>query len=294
MKQESFKINLYNYNVYFWGDKKNPPLYFLHGWMDSGANFHYVAEVLKEKFFVIAPDLRGHGRTDNIKDPLGNRFYDYVADFYELHQLFHSGQPIDLVGHSMGGNIGLLYSGTFPELVNNFVNIEGLGIPNNRFDEGPDKMRRWIEQERNPELIKYPSVDLLRKNLQKKSPYMTDEVLNWVVQHLGETSGSDRSYTLRADPKLRHVHPHIYQWEIIQPFLQKIKASFYFIYGEETFQRQKDSLPLSFKEQWDKRIQELPEQSIIKTIPLCGHMVHYEKPIQLAEIINEFLGVKNA
>jgi pimeloyl-ACP methyl ester carboxylesterase len=36
---------------------------------------------------------------------------------------------VDLVGHSMGGNIAMLYAGVRPARIRRLVNLEGFGMP---------------------------------------------------------------------------------------------------------------------------------------------------------------------
>ena len=38
-------------------------------------------------------------------------------------------QPIDLLGHSMGGNVVMLYAGLRPARIRKLVNLEGFGMP---------------------------------------------------------------------------------------------------------------------------------------------------------------------
>jgi pimeloyl-ACP methyl ester carboxylesterase len=38
-------------------------------------------------------------------------------------------RPVNLVGHSMGGNVAMLYAGVRPERVRRLINLEGFGLP---------------------------------------------------------------------------------------------------------------------------------------------------------------------
>ena len=44
-----------------WGTVGKPPLLLLHGGRDHCRNWDWVAQVFRQDWHVIAPDLRGHG-----------------------------------------------------------------------------------------------------------------------------------------------------------------------------------------------------------------------------------------
>ena len=94
MKQEFLEINGLKFSVWTWGNPKSPPLFFIHGFADSGKNFQWVAEELKDQYFCIAPDLRGHGSSERSKSPLGYFFYEYVADIHQIFNHYSPNKPV--------------------------------------------------------------------------------------------------------------------------------------------------------------------------------------------------------
>ena len=95
-----------SYHVREWGTPRTGvlPLFMVHGWMDVSASFQFVIDALKDDRHIIAPDWRGYGLThpgevDNFWFP------DYLADLDALIDHFQPEGPIDLLGHSMGGNV---------------------------------------------------------------------------------------------------------------------------------------------------------------------------------------------
>jgi pimeloyl-ACP methyl ester carboxylesterase len=46
-------------------------------------------------------------------------------------------QPVDLLGHSMGGNVAMMYAGVRPERVRRLINLEGFGLPAARATQAP-------------------------------------------------------------------------------------------------------------------------------------------------------------
>ena len=108
-----------------WGNEGAPTLVLVHGGRDHCRNWDWVAERLRDRWHIVAPDLRGHGDSAWSED--GE--YSLRANVYDLAQLIHqlNAGPVTLVGHSYGGNIALRYAGIYPEMVRKLVAIEGLG-----------------------------------------------------------------------------------------------------------------------------------------------------------------------
>jgi pimeloyl-ACP methyl ester carboxylesterase len=85
-----------------WGDPQKPTVLLLHALACHRGWWNWVAPYLEKEYYLIAPDLRGHGqsqRADNY------RFDDYAGDIEELVKKLE--RPYTIVGHSMGGYIGL-------------------------------------------------------------------------------------------------------------------------------------------------------------------------------------------
>jgi len=104
------------------GDRSEPTLLLLHGLGSNGAVWNRLLEALAGRWRgrVLVPDLRGHGRSlPGPEYALGRHAAD-VAEF-----LAHD-EPVSIVGHSMGGAIGVaLASGWYALRVQHVL---GLGI----------------------------------------------------------------------------------------------------------------------------------------------------------------------
>ena len=80
----------------------------------------------------------------------GYWFADYIADLDALLDHFTPGEPVRLVGHSLGGNIVMLYAGIRPQRLARVVSLEGFGIPTESPDIAPDKFARWLDALKDP------------------------------------------------------------------------------------------------------------------------------------------------
>jgi pimeloyl-ACP methyl ester carboxylesterase len=127
-----------------WGSPDAPILFMLHGWMDISASFQFVVDALVVDWQVIAPDARGFGLSDwPVERGLSGHYWfqDYLADLDALLDHYAPaslhGEPVNLVGHSMGANVVCLYAGVRPERVRRVVDLEGFGMPAAKADRSP-------------------------------------------------------------------------------------------------------------------------------------------------------------
>ena len=106
-----------------WGNEGAPPLLLVHGGRDHCRNWDWVAQRLRSRFHIIAPDLRGHG--DSAWAIGGG--YDQSGYVYDLAQLIHqkSMTPVTIIAHSLGAGVALNYTGAFSRNVKKLVAIEG-------------------------------------------------------------------------------------------------------------------------------------------------------------------------
>src|ERR1700712_1440243 len=142
------------HHVLEWGDASmatpdRPTLLMQHGWMDVAASFQFVVDALHSDRHVLAFDWRGFGLTDPTP---GDTYWlpDYTADLDGALDalLFQPGRthhPIDLLGHSMGGNVVMLYAGLRPERIRRLVNLEGFGMPKTSPEQAPKRFLQWLD-----------------------------------------------------------------------------------------------------------------------------------------------------
>src|SRR5690606_18341034 len=96
----------------------------LHGWTCDSHDWSWQLPVFESKYRVIAPDLRGHGRSQVM--PSGAYTpADYVVDIENLILANYRGNKFVLVGHSMGAQIAARLAAKRPDLVRAVVSIDG-------------------------------------------------------------------------------------------------------------------------------------------------------------------------
>jgi pimeloyl-ACP methyl ester carboxylesterase len=110
-----------------WGSGPNYVLC-LHGWLDNSNSFAYLGPYLEKKgiYTVVASDHVGHGRSDH--NGLGslNQFSAYVTHVKGLLDVL-GWDKVDIIGHSLGAAVGMIFASCFPEKVKHLVLIDGFG-----------------------------------------------------------------------------------------------------------------------------------------------------------------------
>jgi pimeloyl-ACP methyl ester carboxylesterase len=257
----------------------------LHGWMDVSASFQFVVDELSFDWNVLAPDWRGFGLTDwSSADCYW--YPDYLADLDGLISMLQpDDKPINLVGHSMGGNIACLYAGVRPARVARLVNLEGLGMRDSNPDDAPKKYAQWLDELIRPQRLRtYESYDDLANRLRDSNERLLPERAHFLACHWGMPT-ENGEIALRGDPVHKRVNPVLYRGAEVAACLRQITAPVLWVEGELTDMYSKFRLS---REEIDARMGEIPD-CINKTIKGAGHMMHHDKPEIVARAIDDFL-----
>ncbi|TDP93901.1 alpha/beta fold hydrolase [Labedaea rhizosphaerae] len=116
-------------HVHTFGPVDAPPLLALHGITGHGARFRRLAETQLAEFRVIAPDLRGHGRSP--KTPPWT-LEQHAADLLAVLDA-HEVDSAPVVGHSFGGPVALQLAQLAQQRVRRLVLLDpAVGMPPER------------------------------------------------------------------------------------------------------------------------------------------------------------------
>lgn len=191
-----------------WGNEAAPPMLLVHGGRDHCRNWDWVAAHYRDRYHVIAPDLRGHGDSGWA---MGGG-YDTAAYLYDLAQIIHQKQlsPVTIISHSLGAGIALNYCGAFPETVAKIVAIEGLGPSPKMLAEVAarpveGRIRDWVKERRensgrSPR--RYASLDDATARMAEENPHLSPEQARHLTVY-GAHQNEDGSWSWKFDPYVR-------------------------------------------------------------------------------------------
>jgi len=255
----------------------------LHGWMDVSASFQFLVDALRRDWDVYAPDWRGYGLTDWGKSDC-YWFPDYLADLDALLNLIESSSSVNLVGHSLGGNVAALYAGIRPARVARLVNLEGFGMQATRPEQAPKRYARWLDELRDPSPLRpYESFAVLADRLQKSNPRLSREKAEFLARHWGREEGG--GVVLRGDPAHKIVNPVLYRYEEVRACWQQVAAPVLWVdaAGSDTLKR----LGLDAAQHAERRAAFGNLKFV--TIQDAGHMLHHDQPEAVAGVIEDFI-----
>lgn len=283
------------YHLHAWGDATlatptRPALVLLHGWMDVGASFQFVVDALAEaegfERWVIAPDWRGFGLSES---PHADSYWfpDYLGDLDALLDALGLAGPVDLLGHSMGGNVVMSYAGVRPQRIRRLVNLEGFGMPAAKPQHAPKRLEQWLDELKTPQSLRtYGSVDEVAARLLKNNPLLTPDKAAWLAPHWSRLADDGRWHIL-GDPAHKRVNPVLYHVEEVLATWRLITAPVLWMEGDLTDMAKwwGTRYPRS---EFEARLQAVPQLQRALLSP-CGHMLHHDQPQALAAQLARFL-----
>jgi pimeloyl-ACP methyl ester carboxylesterase len=271
------------YHVRHWPRAGAPRMVLLHGWMDVSASYQFMVDALRAEWDVYAPDWRGYGLTAwGTSDSYW--FPDYIADLDQLLEKLQPGDPANLVGHSMGGNVAALYAGARPGRVAKFVNLEGFGMPTSNPDQAPERYARWLEELRDPPGLRpYADFDELASRLRKANPRLSAEKSAFLAQHWGREEGG--KVVLRSDPAHKIVNPVLYRYEEARACWRQVSAPVLWVDAAKS-----DALKWTHLDAAGHAERRAAFASLeYVTVQDAGHMLHHDQPEAVARLIEAFL-----
>ena len=287
-----------NVHVNCWGQPApgSVPLVLVHGWMDVGASYQFMVDALSADFadrrLIIAPDWRGFGQT-TLAAPCDHYvFADYLGDLDALIDHYApDGQPVDLLGHSMGGNVVMQYAGARPARIRRLVNLEGFGMPASRPAQAPRRLTQWLDelkQLRQGEisLKTYPDADAVARRLTKTNPRLPADKAAWLARQWARP-GADGQWRILGDAAHKIVNPSLFRVDEMLALYAAITAPVLVIEGSD------DSLSQWWKgryslDEFHERLKAVPVLSR-QVLPDSGHMLHHDQPERLARALEAFL-----
>ncbi len=241
------------------------PLLILHGFLGMSDNWKTMGTQFSENGFQVhLLDLRNHGRSLHSDEFNYEIMVQDVFDYCKSHNL----DTIDILGHSMGGKIAMLFAATYPEKVNKLIVadigpkfypehhqtiFEGL----NAIDFSKKPSRSEVEAILGQYVTDFGTRQFLMKSLYWKEPEQLAFRFNLPV----------------FNAKMEEIGKELPVTAVFE------KPTLFIRGGNSNYILDTD---------FEKIKQHFPS-AVIETIPDVGHWLHAENPKLFYEIISSFL-----
>ena len=179
---------MYQWHFTLTGSPTLPPLLLLHGWMGNCDDYLEIIELLRSRFYCIAIDLPGHGKTEVVGGDLGYNFRNTAIGIIQLLDSL-SIDLCSIAGYSFGGRLALYLALEFADRFDKVMlesTSAGLGVEIHRqtriiqdwqvidrleTDDFANFVRDWYRQPIFIGIDKHPNFsDLIQRRIATNQP----------------------------------------------------------------------------------------------------------------------------
>ncbi|KAM9314598.1 serine hydrolase-like protein isoform 1-T1 [Pholidichthys leucotaenia] len=271
-----------------WGPENGHPVLCLHGWSDNCGTFNTLIPLLPKECRYVAVDLPGHGRSSHRLPGILYKFISYVMDVRRVIDAMQW-TKFSIIGHSMGGNIGGMFSAVFPEMVNALILLDSYGFIPTDVKETPDVIRKGMNQ-----MLEYE-----KKEEDKKRVYTFDKAVERLLaanQTLTEQSAKillerglvqvEGGVIFSRDFRINLKNVVRISLEQTLEMQSRIKASVLLILAEDGFEKAIEQHQKTFASPVLQAYRN--KNHTIVTVP-GDHHIHLNTPEVIAPLVSDFL-----
>ena len=277
-KEAIIKIRELNLCVCSWGDPSNPLLVLVHGILDQGMAWEKVAQTFAQQgYYVIAPDMRGHGKSDHNSLGCAYNLLDFVADLDCLINYFSPDKKITLVGHSFGSMVTGIYSSMRSEKVEATWFVEPILPTENKGDKDIENITSQLNYLLSvPSLPVFDSVKTVAQRLEITAPNIDKTFALKLAERMTKpvNGGVTFTYSPLLATRVGVGFNSIPRNQYLQ-LLSRISIPITIVYGKDSSFNRPEDLTAQ---------QSAMAQAEIVSID-GGHNLHLENPLILAQVL---------
>ena len=259
----------YQFHMQVTGSTGNPAVLLLHGFLGRGRDWLEVMQRLADRYYCLAPDLPGHGRTKVIdgEDAYGMEgISEALAGVLKELKI----EKVDLIGYSMGGRLALYLALRYRERVLRLVlesGSPGLAEEEERSArrEQDERLARRLETEPFERFLADWYDQPIFTTLRRNKP--------WFERLMQQRRDQDPLGLARS---LRRMGTGVQ--ESLWDELGQAPPALLIVGAEDT----------KFKRIAGEMAAMMPAAEVA-TVAGAGHNVHFEAPERFVQIVREFL-----
>lgn len=282
MKEIYIKVDNSKVRFHKWGDSKNPTIICLHGLGSTSLSFIELGDLLQNRYQIISIDLPGHGKTPQF---LKEEDYEMPNITKWLDKVIHeiTDEKFYLLAHSWGADIALHYLSTHPlNIIKTMLLDGGYYLKNDCYAYQAsilgeiDSLQSEIEYYiRDFDEYCFNSIqehiDTEKSNYERWSTLLEEATKDLVRVENNKYKYHANGYTAASALKSMYYYPPDIVYD-------KVPSSIYLL---------RSTLPKSMNEHRKILANKFKTRTLskVKLIDEAGHMIHWDKPNEVAEEI---------
>ncbi|XP_015929743.1 serine hydrolase-like protein isoform X2 [Parasteatoda tepidariorum] len=274
-----------------WGDESAEPVLALHGWQDNAGTFDKLIPLLSSNLYIVAVDGPGHGLSSH--KPKG-AFYHYMEILVDIKRVidYLKWETFSIIGHSLGGTVGLLYSSVYPEKVKNLILLDIIKPASRETHLLPSVTREGIEnllkieKKTNDPAPVYSLKEAESRLVAGMYNQITEEGASVLLRRGCKPSECGKGVVFSRDIRVKMTEDlQKFSHDDLKAFMSKVCCNLLIIVGNKSVvvkSRTPDVLD-DFLEVYEKNCR------TFKVVKVEGnHFVHLNNPERVAPLIDDF------
>jgi pimeloyl-ACP methyl ester carboxylesterase len=264
-----------------WGRGGGVPVLALHGWLDNSSTFDLLAPLMPD-CEIVALDLAGHGRSGFRSPDAAYNIWEDVGDLLEVAEQLGWAR-FNLLGHSRGAAIAMLFAAAYSELTDRLVLLEG-GVPVvGTAADAPETLARSFRERRDLRAksgrVFVDRATAIAERARGFTKLSTEAAEILARRALREVDGG---FQWHADQRLKGAPEVRLTREQVRAFVERVEAPALMVLAEDS--------PFRGTDLYDEMIAAFEE---IETVVLPGaHHLHLEGAQgEIAALVRRFLAV---
>ncbi len=251
------------------------PLIILHGLYGASDNWLSIARELEKNYRVILVDQRNHGQSPHSDDHSYALMVDDLVELFNDLNIEHA----NIIGHSMGGKVAMLFAIRYPENVKSLVVVD---IAPWSYREPGQEEQPWLN-EHTKIIASLKSIPIKTITLRAEAEAIlsftiqSDRIRQFLLKNLNREKDGSFTWKLNLEA-LNNNLPEL--MEGVVDGNTKIYTKTLFIKGELS-----EYIPFN---RFDE-LKDICPNSTLTTINETGHWVHAEKPAEFVACVRKFL-----
>lgn len=211
-----------------WGPANGLPTIALHGYLDNANSFDMIAPHL-DHLRIFAMDFAGHGHSEHRRQ---GDMYSGLNDIRDVLAVADKlgWKTFNLLGHSMGAEIGSQLAGLFPERVDKLICIDGYSGTNNA-SSTLDHFRSTVVSslKTGSQLKVFPTLEAMTERLSLATGQNPTSARCIIDRGHATVEGG---YTWRTDPRIKGSGPFELTNDQLHALLERTTAETLFIVAD--------------------------------------------------------------